>query len=143
MPRFVLLYHETPPGYERPSHWDLMFESGDVLRTWSLAELPREWQGIRMRTMELYGTCPELAGRSAVAAHELGDHRRDYLRYEGPVSGNRGRVSRVAEGTYRAEEQSSERWHVTVSGRQLRGRLTLRREGPGHFTWRLIYQADA
>jgi hypothetical protein len=31
-------------------------------------------------------------------AEPIGDHRADYLDYEGEVSGGRGRVSRVAEG---------------------------------------------
>ena len=30
----------------------------------------------------------------------LGEHRREYLTYEGPVSGGRGEVKRVAGGTY-------------------------------------------
>ena len=30
----------------------------------------------------------------------LGEHRREYLSYEGPVSGGRGDVKRVAAGTY-------------------------------------------
>jgi hypothetical protein len=30
----------------------------------------------------------------------LGDHRRAYLDYQGPISGNRGEVRRAAAGTY-------------------------------------------
>jgi hypothetical protein len=30
----------------------------------------------------------------------LANHRRAYLEYEGEISGNRGRVSRIEEGTY-------------------------------------------
>ena len=47
MPRFVLLHHECPPGYVKPSHWDFMLEFGDVLWTWELRELPAGWRGSR------------------------------------------------------------------------------------------------
>jgi hypothetical protein len=30
----------------------------------------------------------------------LGDHRRDYLSYEGPVSNDRGSVQRIGKGTF-------------------------------------------
>ena len=35
MPRYVILQHDTPPGYPRPLHWDLMLEQGRTLRTWA------------------------------------------------------------------------------------------------------------
>ena len=85
----VLLFHEVPPSLAkasgRGSHWDLMIATDDdgLLRTWALDELP------------------DLTRSDAflIAARSLPDHRRDYLEYEGPVSGNRGSVSRVAAGT--------------------------------------------
>ncbi len=80
MPRFVVLRHETPPGHERPTHWDFMLEAGGVLRTWALAEAP-------------------CRGR-AIAAEELAEHRLAYLEYEGDVSGGRGSVVRWDAGTY-------------------------------------------
>jgi hypothetical protein len=40
----------------------------------------------------------------------LGEHRRAYLAYEGPVSGGRGEVRRVAEGRCRLERR--EEWVV-------------------------------
>ena|SRR5690242_6473974 len=74
--RFVILRHD---GIETP-HFDCMFETSpgsDLLSfrspIWPLA----------------MGT--ELAS--------LGDHRRAYLDYEGPVSNNRGHVRRVLSGT--------------------------------------------
>lgn len=38
----------------------------------------------------------ELSRPGGMRAERIGDHRRDYLDYEGPVSGGRGRVDRVA-----------------------------------------------
>jgi hypothetical protein len=100
MPRFVLLYHDCPPHYERLSHWDLMLEAGGQLSTWALAELPASWQAAHAETSILFPDCPPLARTDCVAVQRLGDHRREYLNYTGPISGDRGSVIRVAEGTY-------------------------------------------
>jgi hypothetical protein len=61
-------------------HWDLMLESGDVLHTWALAAEP----------------APNLP----IAAEQLPDHRLIYLDYEGPISGNRGTVTRWDAGRF-------------------------------------------
>ena len=80
MPRFVILHHETPPGYHRPPHWDFMLEADGVLRTWALPEKP--------------------APGRALTVEAIADHRLSYLEYEGEVSGDRGRVARWDWGTY-------------------------------------------
>jgi hypothetical protein len=73
--RYVVLHHT---GVDDP-HYDLMFEteSGSALKTFRLARWPVE------------GT---------IAATPLPDHRREYLDYEGAISGGRGNVRRVATG---------------------------------------------
>lgn len=109
MPRFVLLRHETPPDYGRASHWDLMFETGDVLRTWAIEELPTPGK--------------------AIAAEPLADHRLAYLDYEGPVSGNRGEVRREDAGDYEMVEDEAERFVVLLHGQHLQGRFELQRQG--------------
>jgi hypothetical protein len=81
--RFVLLHHELPTTAAQASHWDLMFDSGDLLLTYRLIQLPQ-------------------AGASQLAATRLPDHRRLYLDYEGDVSGGRGRVTRWAAGEFKA-----------------------------------------
>ena len=81
MPRFVILEHDQPV-----LHWDLMLEAGDVLQTWRLAAPPAESQ--------------------TVEATALGDHRRMYLDYEGPISENRGAVSRWDAGSFTEESGS-------------------------------------
>ena len=63
--RFTILEHDHPH-----LHWDLLLDAGDALRTWRLLSPPACLQWI--------------------AAEQLPDHRRLYLDYEGPVSGNRG-----------------------------------------------------
>src|SRR3954465_11888374 len=127
MPRFVLLYHDCPPSYERPSHWDFMLESGDVLRTWAIERLPRGWQAAHARTIAAHPSCPLLSAESSVAATQLGDHRRDYLEKEGLVSGNRGTVMRVAAGTYRNEHESPGDWRVVLTSDGLSASVLLAR----------------
>ena len=75
--QFVVLRHE---GIPEP-HYDLMLElkPGGPLTSW------------RLRGWPLAGTTP---------LTPLPDHRRDYLTYEGPLSGDRGVVRRVASGTF-------------------------------------------
>jgi hypothetical protein len=76
--RYVVLRHENVPE----PHFDLMFESepGGKLLTWRSAVWP------------LVHETPLV---------QLGEHRRAYLDYEGPVSGNRGHVRRVVGGTFK------------------------------------------
>ena len=120
MARFVLLYHECPAGYVRSSHWDLMLESGGVLRTWALTELPRAWQAVWERTSARFPSCPALAQGDAVSAEALADHRIEYLHEEGALSGVRGEVRRVEKGTYGGSECVG-RWRVTLNGELWRG----------------------
>jgi hypothetical protein len=106
MPRFVLLYHDCPPGYERPSHWDLMLEDGDALATWALFALPRAWSSVHRHTLEKFPTCPLLGETETVNAERLARHRIDYLKYEGAIANDRGHVARVAQGEYHFTFQS-------------------------------------
>jgi hypothetical protein len=101
MPRFVLLYHECPPSYEKPSHWDFMLEAGEVLWTWELRELPAGWQTDQPElVVSLYST---------VSATRLADHRMAYLDYEGLLTNDRGNVSRQMSGDYQLLESTAQR----------------------------------
>jgi len=104
-PRFVLLHHQMPAHQPRPAHWDLMLESGEVLWTWALAEVPT----------------PD----RPTTAERLADHRTDYLEYEGPVSGGRGSVRRHDCGTYRLVQCRAGEITVELDGRLLRGTLQM------------------
>src|SRR5262249_30880783 len=140
MPRFVLLYHDCPPGYERPSHWDFMLETGDVLRTWAVEQLPRDWSSAHARTSAVYPNCPAIATSNDVTAVRLGDHRREYLELEGPLTGGRGSVTRVAAGTHEIECDSSEELRIMVSGSEVAGRVRLLRNNAGSSQWTLSTQ---
>ncbi len=108
VPRFVILRHETPPESERPVHWDLMLEAGDVLRTWALELEPHPG--------------------ASIAAWQLPDHRKAYLDYEGPISNNRGHVTRCDAGTYEIESETPTQLTLLLAGQTLAGTVILRRD---------------
>lgn len=105
MPRYAILHHEMPTDRGRPTHWDFLLESGDVLRAWALDAEP----GV---------------GRT-IAARPLVDHRKAYLDYEGPVSDDRGRVTQWDAGTYRLANETGRQLVVTLDGRRLSGTVTI------------------
>lgn len=88
-----------------------MLDAGDVLRTWALGERP-DSRGVR-------------------PAERLADHRREYLTYEGPISGGRGTVSRWDEGTFReaANGANGTTIEFDLNGNRLRGRGVLTCDG--------------
>jgi hypothetical protein len=70
-----------------------MLEVGGTLQTWAFTKLPLAWRKL--------SDDPQLVGESnCVLAERLADHRLDYLTYEGPVSGDRGEVCRLEQGTF-------------------------------------------
>ena len=56
-----------------------------------------------------------------------------YLDYEGPISGNRGEVTRVCAGTYELLEQNSQLWRVRFESQGLAGRFELRLQEDNHW----------
>jgi hypothetical protein len=109
MPRFVLLYHECPPSFGKPSHWDLMLERNGVLLTWNLATLPAAWNG------------ESSADDEPVVATRIADHRIAYLDYEGPISGDRGVVTRLDQGEYDLLEESDEVIRIRLRSERRQG----------------------
>ncbi|MBI1249150.1 hypothetical protein GC197_15065 [bacterium] len=105
MPRFALLHHRTPPNANKPDHYDLLLEDGQVLKTFTLWQFPEVNQPI-----------------TALADF---DHRPVYLDYEGPISGNRGEVTQADQGTFEWIVREAKRIEIQVAGRKLIGRLTL------------------
>ena len=104
MSRYVILLHELPPTADRATHWDFMLEDGDALLTWALDR-------------------PLQMGED-VSAEQLEDHRRHYLDYEGPVSDDRGSVSRQDEGRFEWLQRSDQLISVALSGGRLSGVAT-------------------
>jgi hypothetical protein len=97
MPRFVILTHDHPY-----LHWDFLLEHGDGCRTWRLL------------------TDPSLSSLE-IDAEALPDHRLLYLDYEGPVSSDRGSVTRWDTGTFEWQVNNSEFCEVILAGQRWQG----------------------
>ncbi len=126
MPRFVLLHHECPPGYEKPSHWDFMLQMGESLATWELRELPASWAG----PLKISAT----ATQETVPAIRLPDHRIEYLNFEGPLSRDRGKVQRCDAGAYELISQQTDHYEFRIQGAKIIGNAQLNRSPSG---WQL------
>ena len=107
MSRFVVLQHDLPPGSDRPTHWDFMLELDGRLRTWAFESVPR-------------------AG-SAIRAISLPDHRIDYLDYEGPISGDRGEVTRLDAGEFELREAQDGLYKGILRGSNMTASFVARR----------------
>lgn len=105
MPRFVILEHDHPHR-----HWDFMLETGNVLATWRLPQPP----GPEPQTMTV---------------ERIGDHRVMYLDYEGPLSQNRGSVTRWDAGTFAVE--IGPLYLIHLSGERWRGRVQIQQDERG------------
>jgi hypothetical protein len=106
----ALLHHRSPEG----DHYDWMIadprENGPDGPLWTArVTMPsREWAKSDTWTIEV-----------------IAPHRREFLTYEGPISGNRGSVTRIDEGACVASEWSDNRIEVQVSLRHFSGTLVM------------------
>ncbi|MDE0938478.1 MAG: hypothetical protein OSA43_00835 [Pirellulales bacterium] len=105
MPRFVILRHQMPPQSSRPDHWDLMLEDGSHLLTWALPAVP-------------------LVGEQFWAL-PLAEHRLEYLDYEGPLTGDRGRVTRHDWGNYKKLSDDNQQQIFMLRGQYMSSRVTI------------------
>jgi hypothetical protein len=98
--RFVVLLHRPGEQSVRTAdiHFDWMFESDQVLRTWSTAPF------------DLLDAETDIE----IDCHPLADHRVDYLDFEGEIAGGRGTVSPTLAGTYRLIQANNERFQVLL-----------------------------
>ena len=95
-PSMALLRHELPDG---SWHFDWMFDAG-----------PERAGLVAFRVGERI----DARATGGFDATRLEDHRREYLEYEGPVSGGRGVVMRMGAGACEVEEESAGRMVVVV-----------------------------
>ena len=117
--RFVILLHRLGDG----EHWDLMIERGDLLATWQLARNPLT------------------PGAWPIPARRIGDHRKAYLQYEGPLTRNRGSVARIESGTAKLTEHGPTRYNIQFTGAELTGDFILTRIT--HDEWTFDRQDDS
>ncbi len=104
--RYAILHHDHPFP-----HWDLLIEAGAVCRTWRLLDDP--------------------AGPGPWRAEPIADHRLHYLDYEGPVSGNRGHVTRWDRGTWIWLTATESLTSGLISGQHWTGRVSIATDSTG------------
>ena len=120
MQQYVILRHDFPEV-----HWDLMLEEAGVLKTWRLPEPPAMDPASDETSLDLI-------------AESLPDHRLVYLEYEGPVSGERGTVTRWDKGSFTLLEKKEGLYVALMTGEELAGRVTLRQRDQEN-QWDLNY----
>jgi hypothetical protein len=115
-----------------------MLEQDEALATWQLAVPPELVAAIPNGVQGSGRTGQGPIAAEGVPARRLADHRKAYLDYEGPVSGDRGEVHIVDSGTYVLLAAGDTEWCVEFAGRVLRGRFRLVWRGPDAADWRLM-----
>ena len=121
----VLLRH-LAPAENGGEHYDWMMvdprtadDANARLWTARVTQPSSRWASLREWDVEMIGT-----------------HRREYLTYEGPVSGNRGTVTRVDEGTFVAVSWTEERIEIEIGFKHYAGRVVMTRQSPTR--WRAV-----
>ena len=114
MPRFVIQEHQKQ-GEE--THWDLMLEQGDRLKTFRLNLHPKNLQ------------------KEPTQATPISDHDKRFLSYEGPVNQGLGSVQLVEQGSYSTLLQNDATWRLSLNGTLLKGvfEIVQAQEGPWQF----------
>lgn len=113
--RFVILRHADGVG----EHFDLMIENGERLATWK------------------FPSFPDPAVPASVLGQRIGEHRRIYLEYEGPISNDRGEVTREDEGNCRIEAATDSLWVFDAEGSRFLGKFELRQSSSESDEWLL------
>jgi hypothetical protein len=104
--RFVIHKHTQ----EGQTHWDLMIEDGDKLKTWRL-ENP-----------------PEKLATETTKAVPIFDHDKKFLTYQGPVNNGKGTVEIIDEGTCDIESAEENQIKINFDGRILKNIFRLVRK---------------
>lgn len=109
--RTTLARHDTPGG---DYHFDWFLAVDDP-------------PAARVRTYRLSADPTRVEGPGArLSLEQLPDHRPFYLDYEGPISGGRGRITRIDDGSYTCPDLAQLPLHVQViwsSGLRQRWRI--------------------
>jgi hypothetical protein len=119
MRRTVVLLHEQPG---KPDHYDWLIDQ---------PQLHHEHRLITFRTP----IRPDMPGE--MLAQHAPDHRALYLNYEGPVSKDRGQVTRVLEGTIESIDFDAQELRAVVDWGQTRVSIWGERMSHTENDWRL------
>lgn len=129
--RTVQLLHELPDG---TNHVDWMIACDQAGRE-------------SLISFRLPTRIDELKPGQRMAAERIADHRPAYLDYEGPVSGERGSVRRLAWGTVVSEHRQGSSWDFEIrwqdrpDGVLIPQRLRLAPLEDGATAWEVVCEA--
>jgi hypothetical protein len=101
--RFVI--HKHTRGNE--THWDLMIEQTDCLKTWRLDNPPEKLASQKTKATPIF------------------DHDKKFLTYQGSVNNNKGSVEIVDEGTCEIESSDEHYLKINFEGKILKGKISL------------------
>ena len=107
MPRTVVLRHDLPDGSH---HYDWLIEPMGSAA--AAADDAKDDPDRRVLIAWRLPEAPHSSAESVMTADRLPPHRLRYLDYEGPISGGRGRVYRVARGEAEVLTDSSDRFEA-------------------------------
>ena len=106
--RFVVQYHICDD-----EHYDFMIEAEEALVTFRIP----------------INDLQDMQNGSEIRAEKIQDHRKEYLEYEGPVSGGRGQVRIFDTGECKELSGPGEGNAFFLEGRVFRGNLSIKIEG--------------
>jgi hypothetical protein len=104
MKRHFVIHKHTSQGQ---THWDLMIESGDKLKTWRLENPPEKLASVKTKATPIF------------------DHDKKFLTYQGPVNNGKGNVEIVDEGTCEIELMNENKININFEGKILKDRFWL------------------
>lgn len=120
----VLLRHDSPDGV----HHDWLL--GDPTRL--------DEPDAPLWTARVGPPSSEWTSLGAWQLEPIGSHRRLYLTYEGPLSGGRGTVTRVDEGTFVALEWTEQHILIDLAMRCCNARIDLLRHSPTRWQAQIV-----
>lgn len=149
MARFTILEHDHPH-----LHWDFLLETaGERVPTWRLPrppgglgappeqnETPLGTGGCVTTSTQVPPGWEDITFRMPV--ERITDHRRMYLDYEGPVSGNRGIVRIWDTGLYIPLVCEENYWELRLEGSRVRGFVALSRQETEEKEWIFTMMAE-
>jgi len=104
--RYVI--HKHTRGTD--THWDLMIEWGDVLKTWRL------------------DNPPEKLSSEKTKATPIADHDKKFLTYQGPVNNGTGTAEIVDEGICNVILNEKKDLTISFEGKFLKGSIAFEQE---------------
>ncbi len=100
MTKHFVIHKHTIDGQ---THWDLMIEWGDILKTWRLENPPEKLATVKTKATPIF------------------DHDKKFLSYQGPVNNGKGNVEIVEQGNCIIASETNNEIKINFEGNKLNG----------------------